>query len=64
MKFIPGKAPDIPRKLIEAQENDNLLFFCGAGISYPAGLPLFAGLVEKVYEELATDPSEPEKKGN
>ncbi|MGZ8236442.1 MAG: SIR2 family protein [Methylobacter sp.] len=62
MKFIAGKAaPDIPRELMEAQENDNLIFFCGAGISYPAGLPLFKGLVDDVYQELATPPSAQEQ---
>lgn len=53
MKYILKKgAPDIPLELIEAQEASNLVFFCGAGISYPAGLPDFGGLVEKVYESL------------
>ncbi|MGZ8153077.1 MAG: SIR2 family protein [Methylovulum sp.] len=62
MKFTPGKAaPNIPRELMEAQENDNLVFFCGAGISYPAGLPLFKGLVDEVYQELATVPTEQEQ---
>lgn len=53
MKFIARKgAPDIPLELIEAQENDELVFFCGAGVAYPAGLPDFKGLVESVYREL------------
>lgn len=54
MKFIANKnAPNFPLKLIEAQEDEKLVFFCGAGISYPAGLPGFSGLVDKVYEGLA-----------
>lgn len=61
MKFISGAAPDIPRELLEAQENDNLIFFCGAGISYPAGLPLFKGLVDEVYQELVATPSKQEQ---
>ena len=62
MKFIAGQdAPDIPRELLEAQENDNLILFCGAGISYPAGLPLFGGLVNEVYDELATTPTNQEE---
>ena len=28
------------------------MFVCGAGVSRTAGLPLFRGLVEKVYERL------------
>ena len=40
MKFIARKgAPNIPLELIEAQETGNLVFFCGAGVSYAAGLP-------------------------
>jgi NAD-dependent SIR2 family protein deacetylase len=60
MKFSP-EAIDIPIELIQAQQNDNLVLFCGAGISYPAGLPLFDGLVNKVYEELVAEPSNEEK---
>jgi hypothetical protein len=53
MKFIARKgAPNIPLELIEAQETGNLVFFCGAGVSYAAGLPGFAGLVNNVYDSL------------
>ena len=53
MKFITKKwAPNIPLELLEAQESDELIFFCGAGISYPAGLPGFVGLVNHIYDEL------------
>lgn len=34
-----------------------MVFFCGAGISYPARLPGFSGLVETLYETLAVEPS-------
>jgi len=62
MKFIFEKnAPDIPLEVLEAQENDNLILFCGAGISYPDGLPLFNGLVDDVYEELSAEPSQQEQ---
>ena len=62
MKFVLDKAAaEIPRELMEAQENDNLVLFCGAGISYPAGLPLFKGLVDDVYQELAAQPTEQEQ---
>lgn len=49
MQFIPG-GPDIPEELLRAQEEGRLVFFCGAGISYPAGLPGFKGLVDLVYK--------------
>lgn len=61
MKFIARKgAPNIPLELIEAQETGNLVFFCGAGISYAAGLPGFAGLVNNVYAILGEEKSDSE----
>jgi hypothetical protein len=46
--------PDIPERLLQAHEDGRVVFFCGAGISYPAGLPNFRGLVDCIYEELGT----------
>ena len=51
MRWITG-GPDLPPKLLQAQEDGRLVFFCGAGVSYPAGLPTFRGLVERVCERL------------
>lgn len=51
MQFIP-KGPDIPNDLLQAHEEGRVVFFCGAGISYPAGLPGFKALVESIYESL------------
>lgn len=48
---------DIPERLLQAHEDGRVVFFCGAGISYPARLPGFAGLVAKVYEALAATPT-------
>ena len=48
MQFIVD-GPDIPDTLLQAHEEGRVVFFCGAGISYPAGLPGFKGLVEKIY---------------
>lgn len=48
MQFI-ANGPDIPEDLLQAQEEGRVVFFCGAGISYPAGLPGFKGLVEQIY---------------
>lgn len=52
MQFVT-RGPNVPERLIEAHEDGRVVFFCGAGISYPAGLPGFKGLVEKIYDSLA-----------
>lgn len=39
----------------------NLVFFCGAGVSYPAGLPSFEGLVKNVYKNLNEERDELEQ---
>ena len=43
---------DIPKHLLKAHEDGNVVFFCGAGISYPAGLPDFKGLVMQLYKKM------------
>jgi hypothetical protein len=48
MKWTIG-GPDLPPELLHSVEDGRLVFFCGAGVSYPAGLPGFRGLVEDVY---------------
>jgi hypothetical protein len=53
MQFI-ADGPDVPEKLIQAHEEGRVVFFCGAGISYPAGLSGFKGLVEDIYAHLGT----------
>ena len=55
MQFV-RHGPDIPERLLQAHEGGRVVFFCGAGISYPARLPGFAGLVSKIYEALAVTP--------
>ncbi len=55
MQFVTN-GPDIPERLLQAHEDGRVVFFCGAGISYPAGLPDFAGLVKKLYERLSGPP--------
>ncbi len=54
MQFITH-GPDIPDALLQAHEEGRVVFFCGAGISYPAGLPGFKGLVEKIFELNGTE---------
>jgi hypothetical protein len=46
MQFV-RHGPDIPERLLQAHEDGRVVFFCGAGISYPARLPGFAGLVAR-----------------
>lgn len=56
MQFI-ANGPDIPDSLLQAHEEGRVVFFCGAGISYPARLPGFSGLVEKLYRALGVTPN-------
>lgn len=49
MQFITH-GPDIPDALLQAHEEGRVVFFCGAGVAYPAGLPGFKGLVEQIYQ--------------
>jgi len=56
MQFI-HQGPDVPERLLQAHEDGRVVFFCGAGISYPASLPGFAGLVKRLYQALGTTPS-------
>lgn len=56
MQFV-RHGPDIPERLLQAHEDGRVVFFCGAGISYPARLPGFAGLVANIYEALAAIPN-------
>lgn len=55
MQFIKN-GPDIPERLLQIHEEGRVVFFCGAGISYPAGLPGFDGLVRLLYERLGVTP--------
>ena len=55
MQFVKG-GPDIPERLLQAHEDGRVVFFCGAGISYPARLPGFAGLVNELFSRLEVSP--------
>lgn len=59
MQFTTN-GPDIPDALLQAHEEGRVVFFCGAGISYPAGLPGFKELVEQIYRLNGTVPSDSE----
>ena len=56
MQFV-NNGPDIPERLLQAHEDGRVVFFCGAGISYPARLPGFGGLVKKLYASLNVVPN-------
>lgn len=56
MQFVRN-GPDIPERLLQAHEDGRVVFFCGAGISYPARLPGFSGLVKSLYQALSITPS-------
>lgn len=48
MHFVPG-GPDVPHALLRAHEDGQVIFFCGAGISTSAELPLFGELTERIF---------------
>jgi hypothetical protein len=56
MQFV-HHGPDIPERLLQAHEDGRVVFFCGAGISYPARLPGFSGLVNRLYQALSVVPN-------
>jgi NAD-dependent SIR2 family protein deacetylase len=45
--------PDLPEELLAVQEEGDLVFFCGAGVSSRAGLPGFQDLTERLYRDCA-----------
>ena len=51
MQFVKN-GPDVPDRLLQEHEDGRVVFFCGAGVSYPAGLPGFRELTDKVYADL------------
>ncbi|MGE3778000.1 MAG: hypothetical protein AB7F89_12500 [Pirellulaceae bacterium] len=53
MQFIIN-GPDIPDALLQAHEDGRVVFFYGAGISFPAGLPGFKGLVDEICRHSGT----------
>ena len=55
MQFVKN-GPDVPDRLLQEHEDGRLVFFCGAGVSYPAGLPGFRELTNRVYADLHIQP--------
>lgn len=60
MRFITN-GPEVPDRLVQSHEDGKVVFFCGAGISYPAGLPGFEGLAQRLFEDLGESPNSTEK---
>jgi len=53
--YFKDQTPDIPKEVLRSQQLGELVFFCGAGVSYKAGLPTFGGLVENIYASLSEE---------
>ena len=60
MQFVKN-GPDVPDRLLQMHEDGHVVFFCGAGISYPACLPGFACLVSRIYDGLNVAPDRLQK---
>lgn len=56
MRFF-ADGPNIPDELLEARDQGNVVFLCGAGVSIPAGMPSFLGLAKSVIDELGVPPN-------
>ena len=56
MRFLPDGA-DIPDPLVRAVIAGEVVFLCGAGVSFRADMPLFKGLTEHVYATLGETPT-------
>lgn len=60
MQFIIN-GPDVPEQLIQDHEDGKVIFFCGAGVSIPVGLPGSRKLLEGIYDELHISKEDIEK---
>lgn len=56
MQFVKD-GPNIPERLLQAHEEGRVVFFCGAGISYPAKLPGYEKLVLNLYSRVGVHPN-------
>ena len=61
MRFLPNGL-NIPDELLEARDKGNVVFLCGAGVSYSAGMPDFLGLARYVVKDLGTPQDAPSRK--
>ena len=61
MRFV-ADGPTIPDTLLEERDLGNVVFFCGAGVSVPAGLPNFTDLTIRVMKALGTPDDAPSRR--
>ena len=61
MRFL-SSGLNIPDELLEERDKGNVVFLCGAGVSYPAGMPNFLGLARYVVKEIGTPQDAPSRK--
>ena len=62
MRFLPG-GPTLPDDLLNARDQGQIIFFCGAGVSRAkADLPDFYGLADLVVEKLHVAPDSPARR--
>src|SRR6185295_14522230 len=61
MRFV-AQGPSIPDELLEQRDRGNVVFFCGAGVSMPAGLPNFPKLTERVMQVLGAPRDAPSRR--
>ena len=54
MRFVET-GPDIPSHLLAQQREGNVIFFCGAGVSMPAGLDSFWQLTDRIVSQLGAE---------
>ena len=61
MQILKG-GPVIPEELLRAHEDGDVVFFAGAGVSKPAGIPGFKGVVDQLYAQLLVEPTREQKR--
>jgi hypothetical protein len=61
MPSFTTDGPEIPIEVLQMVEDGELVFFCVAGVSTSAGLPLFGRLVSVIHRCVHEDMRELEK---
>ena len=62
MRFLSG-GPNIPDELLNARDEGQVIFFCGAGVSMArAGMPSFWSLAQSVIDDLGSAANSPARR--